>query len=103
MPDIRTRIGRYCRICQYIHDEEYLVCDYCNEHKTWIYLKDIYYNYGFCKRSYHTCGECYSNLFGPLKLVLIDDMIRAYESVLEVVKDKTDGRKEEDANKIVID
>ena len=38
MPDIRTRIGRYCSICQYIHDEEYLMCDYCNEHKTWIYL-----------------------------------------------------------------
>ena len=52
MPDIRTHLGQYCAICHYTHKEEYLVCDFCNEHKTWIYLKDRYYNYGFCKRSY---------------------------------------------------
>ena len=72
------------------------MCDYCNEHKTWIYLKDRYYNYGFCKRSYHTCGECYSGLFGPLRLVETFTMSRAYESIMQVIKDKTDGKKEEE-------
>ena len=40
MPDLHIRLGQYCVICQYKHEEEYLVCDYCNEHKTWICLKD---------------------------------------------------------------
>src|ERR671922_1519786 len=94
MPDLRIRLGRYCTICQYKHEDEYLVCDYCNEHKTWIYLRDRYYNYGFSKRSYHTCIEC-SYLLGPFRLVEIDTMWRAYESIIQVIKDRTDGKKKE--------
>ena len=68
MPDMRTRLGQYCTICQYTHKEEYLVCD-------WIYLKDRYYNYGFCKRSYHACGEYDdTTLFGPFRIVEIGTM-----------------------------
>ena len=33
MPDLRTRLGRYCDIHRYAHEDEYLVCDFCNEHK----------------------------------------------------------------------
>ena len=91
MPDLRIRLGRYCTICQYKHEDEDLVCDYCNEDRTWIYIKERYYNYGFCKRSYHTCGECYFNLFGLFRLVLIYDILRAYESTIKVINDKTDG------------
>jgi hypothetical protein len=63
---------------------------FCNEHKTWIYLKDRYYNYGFCKRSYHTCSECYDASFGPFTLIQVDTQLRAYETILQVIKDKTE-------------
>ena len=85
MPDLHIRLGQYCTICQYKHEDEYLVCDYCNEHKTWICLKDKYYNCGFCKRSYHTCIE-YSYLLGPFRLVEEDTMHKAYESIIQVIK-----------------
>jgi hypothetical protein len=49
MPDIRTRLGRYCAIHKYAHEDEYLVCDFCNEHKWSVYNHDRYYNYGFSK------------------------------------------------------
>jgi hypothetical protein len=71
MPGISTRLGRYCIICQSTHKDEYIVCDYCNEHRTCIYLRDRYYNYGFSKQSYYTCIEC-SDLLGPFRLVEID-------------------------------
>jgi hypothetical protein len=100
MPDIRTRLGQYCAICHYTHKEEYLVCDYCNEHRTWIYLKDRYYNYGFYKRSYHACGECDDTLFGPFRFVDGGIIDRAYESIIQVIKDRTDGKKEEESNVI---
>jgi hypothetical protein len=92
MPDLRIRLGRYCTICQYKHEDEYLVCDYRYEHKTWIYLRDRYYNYGFSRRSYHTCIEC-SDLLGPYRLVE-DTMHKAYQSIIQVIKDRTDGKKE---------
>ena len=52
MPDLLIRLGQYCIICQYKYEDKYLVCDYCNEHKTWIYLKDRYYNYLQTRLSY---------------------------------------------------
>ena len=93
MPDLHIRLGQYCTICQYKHDDEYLVCDYCNEHKTWIWLKDVYYNYGFCKRSYHACSDCFCNFFSP-RLVEEDTIQKAYQSMLQVIKDRTNGKKE---------
>src|ERR687889_512625 len=100
MPDLYIRLGQYCTICQYKHEEEYLVCDYCNEHKTWIYLQDRYYNYGFCKRSYHTCMEC-SDLSGPFRLVEVDTMCKAYQSILQVIKDRTDDKTENKTNRLL--
>ena len=42
MPDLRTRLGRYCDIHRYAHEDEYLVCDFCNEHNyRFISMKDI--------------------------------------------------------------
>ena len=93
MPNIPTRVGRYCIFHGYIHEEEYLECDYCNEHKSFINLKDRYYNYGFSKHSYLACMECHDTLFGPFKLGQVDVMERAYESILEVINDKTDKKK----------
>ena len=31
MPDIFTQLGQYCVIDTDTHDDEYLVCDFCND------------------------------------------------------------------------
>ena len=90
MPNIYTRVGQYCISHGYIHEEEYLECDYCNEHKSFINLKYRYYNYGFSRRSYLACDDCHFNLFGPFKLGLLVDKMKAYESILEVINDRTE-------------
>ena len=89
MANITTKLGRYCDIHRCYHDEEYLECDFCNEHKWSVYFHDRYYNYGFSKCSYHACNECHGTLFGPFRPgdVLISD--RAYEDILEVINEKT--------------
>ena len=89
MPNIPTRVGRYCNFHGIIHKDEYLECDFCNEHKDWIGLNDRYYNYGFSKRSYLACMECHHTLFGPFRIVDGDNMMRAYEDILVVINDRT--------------
>jgi hypothetical protein len=88
MPDIRTRLGQYCDIHRYIHDEEYRVCYFCNEHKFSVYFHERYYNYGFSKCIYCACNECHEYLFGPFRLVDGIIMLKAYESIIEVIKTK---------------
>jgi hypothetical protein len=95
MPIIRTKLGRYCAIHRYIHEDEYLVCDFCNEHKWSVYFHDRYYNYGFSKCVYCACNECQEALFGPLRLVEVDTMLKAYETILLVIKDKSEEGMEE--------
>jgi len=95
MPNITTRLGQYCIFHGIIHRDEYLECDFCSEHKDWICLKDRYYNFGFSKRSYLVCMECHSNLFGPFKLVDGGIMDRAYESIIDVIKDRTEKKGKE--------
>ena len=90
MPNIPTRVGPYCISHGYIHEEEYLECDYCNEHKSFINLKYRYYNYGFSKHSYLACMECHDTLFGPFRLVNGDIVLRAYESIVDVINDRTE-------------
>ena len=90
MPNIPTRVGQYCIVHGYIHEEEYLECDYCNEHKSFINLKYRFYNYGFSKHSYLACMECHDTLFGPFRIVDGGIVLRAYESIIEVIKDKTE-------------
>ena len=92
MPNISTRVGQYCISHGYIHEEEYLECDYCNEHKDWISLKKRYYNYGFSRHSYLACMECHGTLFGPFRLVDGGIMDRAYESIIDVINDKTERK-----------
>jgi hypothetical protein len=94
MPDIRTRLGRYCFVCKYTHEDEYLVCDFCNEHKDSVYFHDRYYNYGFSKCVYCACNDCHDTLFGPFRIVDVVIMGRAYESILEVINEKTDYKKQ---------
>ena len=102
MPDIRTRLGRYCAIHEYIHEDEYLVCDFCNEHKWSVYNHDRYYNYGFSKCVYCACNECQDALFGPFKLYEVDTQAKAYETIVKVIKDKTE-KGQEDGRAAVVD
>ena len=98
MPNIPTRVGRYCNFHSIIHKDEYLECDFCNEHKDWIGLNDRYYNYGFSRRSYLACMECHDTMFGPFRLVDGQIMLRAYEEILEVINDKTEKEGNETIN-----
>jgi hypothetical protein len=98
MPNIHTRLGRYCSVCKYTHEDEYSVCDFCNEHKDSVYYHDRYYNYGFSKCVYCACNECHDTLFGPFRLVDIITMGRAYESILEVINERTDDNKNKQGN-----
>jgi hypothetical protein len=92
MPNITTKLGRYCSIHRCFHDEEYLECDFCNEHKWSVYFHDRYYNYGFSKCSYHACNECHDTLFGPFGPGDVLIAVRAYEDILEVINEKTDKK-----------
>jgi hypothetical protein len=92
MPNITSKLGRYCAIHRYYHDDEYLECDSCNEHKWSVYYRERYYNYGFSKCSYHACHECHDTLFGPFRPVDGLIMDRAYEEILEVINEKTDKK-----------
>jgi hypothetical protein len=101
MPNITTKMGRYCTIHRYYHDDEYLECDFCNEHKWGVYFHDRYYNYGFSKCSYHACHECHDTLFGPFGLVDVLIMDRAYEDILEVINERTFDRANDMASKTI--
>jgi hypothetical protein len=92
MPNMPTQVGRYCVFHGIIHKDEYLECDFCNEHKDWICLKDRYYNYGFSKRSYLARMECHDTLFGPFRMVDGGIMERAYESIIDVINDRTEKK-----------
>jgi hypothetical protein len=45
----------------------------------------------------------HSDLLGPFRLVETHTMWRAYESIMEVIKDRTDGKEEERNKNKVID
>jgi hypothetical protein len=92
MPNIPTGVGQYCISHGYIHEEEYLECDFCNEHKSFINLKYRYYNYGFSRHSYLACMECHEYLFGPFRIVDGGIVLRAYESILDVINGRTDKK-----------
>jgi hypothetical protein len=92
MSNITSKLGRYCAIHGYYHEDEYLECDFCNEHNRSVYFHERYYNYGFSKCSYHACNKCHDTLFGPFGLVDVLIMERAYEDILEVINERTDKK-----------
>jgi hypothetical protein len=91
MPDIRSKLGRYCLVHRYTHQDENLVCDFCHEHRFSVYAYYRYYNHGFSRRSYCACTECHNALFDRYRIVLKDDMLQAYESIIQVIKDRTEN------------
>jgi hypothetical protein len=92
MPNIATRLGQYCVVHGYEHKEEYLVCDFCNEHVPSVYFHERYYNHEFSKCRYHACNECHNMLYGPFRLVDSGIMDKAYESIIDVIKDRTERK-----------
>src|SRR5436305_964186 len=65
MKDSSSRgLNQYCCIHKYVHKEAYELCDYCLEHKHYLYHRDKYCNYGFSKRNIAICQTCEDSLFG---------------------------------------
>jgi hypothetical protein len=95
MPNITTRLGQHCIVHGYEHKEDYLVCDFCNEHKDWVDYHERHYNYGFSRCYYHAYNECHDTLFGPFRIVDGGIMDRAYESIIDVIKDRTERKGKE--------
>jgi hypothetical protein len=92
MPNITSRLGQYCIFHGIIHSDEYLECNFCNEHKPSVYYHERYYNYGFSKCGYYACNECHNMLYGPFRLVDGGIMDKAYESIIDVIKDRTEKK-----------
>jgi hypothetical protein len=42
-----------------------------------------------------SCIECQEALFGPFRIYLVDDKARAYETIMHVIKDKSEEGKGE--------
>ena len=92
MPNIPTRIGRYCNfMVEYTKTNTWNVTFAMNTSSR-IYFNERYYNYGFSKRIYCACNECREYLFGPFRLVDGGIMERAYESIIEVIKTETNKK-----------
>jgi hypothetical protein len=81
MPDIPTQLGQYCVIDRDTCDDEYLVSS-----------RDRYYNHGLSKYVYCACKECREYLFSPFRLGDGGIMLRAYESTIEVIKERTNKK-----------
>ena len=86
-------VNRHCYICGYIHEskEDYRVCDYCMQHKRWIYLpKPVYYRFGFAKRLVSICEDCNEYEFEYLnvkpRIITVTTKINAFESICKVIK-----------------
>ena len=44
------------------------------------------------RRSYLACMECHDTLFGPFRLVNGDIVLRAYENIIDVIKERTNKK-----------
>lgn len=86
-------VNRYCYVCGYVHEskEDYRICDYCLEHKRWVYLpKPVYYRYGFAKRLVSICEDCnmfeFENEKVKPRVITIPTQVYAFESICKVIK-----------------
>ena len=58
---IRERKNDYCIVHGVIHTDArlYEICDYCLQHKRWMYPRAIYYRYGFATKDVLMCDDCH--------------------------------------------
>lgn len=91
MTNLYSKLSEYCSICQYVHEEYYLVCDYCNEHKQWISLEETrYYNHGLSKRNVNICSECRrqeQQQGQKYRLSSVTEDASIYQAIMEAIKD----------------
>jgi hypothetical protein len=86
-----SKLNQYCYIHKYVHKEAYELCDYCLEHKHYLYHRDKYCNYGFSKRNIAICKGCEDSLFGGVKyrIRIADEPYDMYERICQVIKEHT--------------
>jgi hypothetical protein len=86
-----SKLNQYCCIHKYVHKEAYELCDYCLEHKHYLYHRDKYCNYGFSKRNIAICKGCEDDLFGcgKYRIIIADEPYDMYERICQVIKEHT--------------
>jgi hypothetical protein len=97
-----SKLNQYCCIHRYVHNEAYELCDYCMEHKHYLYHRDKYCNYGFSKRNIAICQTCEDSLFGGggggggdggsgryRRIIIADEPYDMYERICQVIKEHT--------------
>jgi hypothetical protein len=87
-----SKLNQYCCIHNYVHKEAYELCDYCLEHKHYLYHRDKYCNYGFSKRNIAICKGCEDTLFGAgryRRIRIADEPYNMYERICQVIKEHT--------------
>jgi hypothetical protein len=93
-------LNQYCCIHRYVHKEAYELCDYCMEHKHYLYHRDKYCNNGFSKRNIAICKGCEDSLFGggggvKYRIRIADEPYDMYERICQVIKENTTTKEEE--------
>lgn len=73
-------------------DEDYLLCDYCEEHDCHLLNQPHYYNYGFSKRMIKMCLDCMRN--DDIKLVLKTNQMFEYalRAIYKAIKEIQDSK-----------
>jgi DNA-directed RNA polymerase subunit RPC12/RpoP len=57
-----NQLNRYwCHTCGFFHtdsEQDYLICNYCNQYKPRLLLRTVYFNYGLSKQEVSQCQDC---------------------------------------------
>jgi hypothetical protein len=86
----------WCSVCRFIHTdskEDYKICSYCNQHKSWMFLltRTVYYDHGFSQREVSQCRECQKEEMHAFNLALsvipVTWQREAYESICQTIKE----------------
>lgn len=90
---IRGNNDRYCPVHEVVHTGTrlYEICDYCLQHKYWMYPRTVYYRYGFAKKDVLMCDDCNKieekHFKSRLTTYIAQD--NAYEAICLTIKEKT--------------
>src|SRR6266516_7894292 len=90
-------LNQYCCIHRYVHKEAYELCDYCLEHKHYLFHRDKYCNYGFSKRNIAICKGCEDSLFGggvKYRIRIAHEPYGIHERICQVIKGHTKTKEE---------
>jgi hypothetical protein len=83
----------YCIVHGVIHKDarQYEICDYCLQHKYWMYPRTVYYRYGFAKKDVLMCDDCHKieRRFYESRFTTHVTEHKAYEAICQIIKEKT--------------